>query len=577
MRTHIVLWAAIAAIPASAAISVSLDHTGPAHRGVGELIGWSAAVSGTNNPVFFRFRARIPGELEFRTIQDFGTESRIDWTFSEYEGPLDMEATAMDRVTGEQASAIVSVQLLSRAVGGAVVNATAHPLVKLYSAPACADAGRIRVQVSRDGQPAFATPWKDCSPWHSMNFLLAGMRASTAYRAVHEVERNGEIVRSGEGVEFVTGEASGQYIEHNSPDPLSGPQSILLSAPLFPNRPTATDAEGRLIWYYPGSVSLLTRTQNGKFWGLIQSPGSKAMQKIREFDLTGMTLRETNAERVNDHITPHGHTPISGFHHEVFELPDGRILALASAEHLTTGLQGDGEVNILSDVILVMDRDLNVIWHWDGFDYLDPRRKAILDEKCSIGACPPLFLTADANDWTHANSVQLTPDGHFLISVRHLDNLLKINYSNGSGDGVVLWEFGKDGHFQLEGGNADDWFSHQHDAQMLDERTLLLFDNSNTRYQTNRSATSRGQVFQLDETARTARLLLNVDLGVYSFALGSAQRLESGAYYFGIGWLLPDNLARGVEVDANGREVGTSTLSRPAYRSFRLRDLYTTP
>jgi hypothetical protein len=346
---------------------------------------------------------------------------------------------------------------------------------------------------------------------------------------------------------------------------------------LFPNRPTATDAEGHLIWYYPGNVSLLTRTQNGKFWGLIQSPGPRSMQRIREFDLTGMTLRETNAERVNDHITPHGHLPISGFHHEVRELPDGRILALASAEKIMNDVQGEGDVNILSDVIVVMDRDLNVIWHWDGFDHLDVRRRAILDEKCSIGACPPIYLAADANDWTHANSVQLTPDGHFLISVRHLDNLLKINYDYGAGDGRVLWEFGKEGHFKLEGGRDDDWFSHQHDAQMLDERTLLLFDNANVRYQTDRSVTSRGQVFELDEATRTARLILNADLGVYSFALGSAQRLESGNYFFGIGWVLPSNLATGLEVGGDGRTVQSSTLSRPAYRSFRLKDLYTTP
>jgi len=577
MKLHFLLWAALGVIPASAALSVTLERSGPGFRGVGQLIGWSANASGTEHPVFYRFRARIPGDSEFRTVQDFGVEKDLEWTFTEYEGPLEMEATAMDRVTGEQASAIASVSLISRAVGGAVVNPTAHPLVALYSVPPCADRGRIRVRVEREGEPVFATPWKECSPWHSMNFLLAGMRASTTYRAWHEVDRDGEIARSGAGVDFTTGEALGQYIEHTPGAAAGSGQSILLSAPLFPNRPTATDAEGRLIWYYPGNVSLLTRMQNGKFWGLIQSPGSKAMQKIREFDLTGMTLRETNAERVNDHITPHGHLPISGFHHEVRELPDGRILALASAEKIMTDVQGPGEVNILSDVIVVMDRDLNVIWHWDGFDHLDVRRRAILDEKCSIGACPPLFLTADANDWTHANSVQLTPDGHFLMSVRHLDNLLKINYDRGAGDGRVLWEFGKEGHFQLEGGNPDNWFSHQHDAQMLDERTLLLFDNANARYQADRSVASRGQVFQLDETARTARLVLNVDLGVYSFALGSAQRLESGSYYFGIGWILPDNLARGVEADADGRIVSASTISRPAYRSFRLTDLYTTP
>lgn len=568
------------AISAFGAVSVTIQ-AGPSVRHVGELIDWSAQVSGTPNPVFYRFRVRIPGSSEFRTIQDFGQEHEIAWTLAEFEGLVEMEVTARDRVTGQEAQSIATRTFESR-VGASesAVNATAHPLVMLYSARACSDGSRMRVQVEREGATVFTTPWKNCASGRSINFYLAGLRPTTRYRAFHQIESSGRVA-SDAAQEFSTGQASGEYIEHTADSPLRGDQSVLLSAPLFPNRPTATDAEGRLIWYYPAGVSLLTRPQGGKFWGLIQSPGSKALQKIREFDLTGMTLRETNAERINDQIVPLGHLPISGFHHEVRELPDGKILALASAEKITTGLQGDGdddaEVNLLSDVILVMDRDLNVLWHWDGFDHLDLRRRAILDEKCSIGACPPLYLTPNANDWTHANSVQLTPEGNFLVSLRHFDNLLKIDYANGAGSGGVIWEFGKDGHFQLENGDPDLWFSHQHDAQLLDENTILLFDNGNTRNSTDKAATSRGQVYHIDETARTARLTLNVDLGVYSFALGSAQRLASGSYHFGIGWILPDNTARSVEVTPDGQTVSSSTIARPAYRSFRLKDLYTAP
>ena len=45
----------------------------------------------------------------------------------------------------------------------------------------------------------------------------------------------------------------------------------------------------------------------------------------------------------------------------------------------------------------------------------------------------PEFANSAAWDWMHSNSVQFTPDGNLLLSVRHLDQLFKIDYATGSG------------------------------------------------------------------------------------------------------------------------------------------------
>ena len=216
-----------------------------------------------------------------------------------------------------------------------------------------------------------------------------------------------------------------------------------------------------------------------------------------------------------------GKRPIGAFHHEARALPGGKILVLASVEQMLTGVQGPDPVDVLGDMIIVLDSNLQVLWTWDTFDHLDVSRRAVLREVCP-GGCPPLYLAASANDWVHGNSVQLTPDGNLLYSARHQDWIIKIDYQNGAGTGDILWRLGKDGDFKIVSSELLPWFSHQHDPQFLtDNTTLMLYDNGNTRWVDDATAHSRGQVLQVDEQNRTVKLLLNADMGVYSFALGA--------------------------------------------------------
>jgi len=297
---------------------------------------------------------------------------------------------------------------------------------------------------------------------------------------------------------------------------------------------------------------------------------------LREFDLTGMTVRETNAGRVNEQLAALGRRPISSFHHEARRLPDGKVLVLAGVEQIVTDLQGPGPVDVVGDMIVVMDEDLQVVWAWDSFDHLDVSRKGTLDDICAPGVCPPLRLARTANDWIHGNSVAQTPDGHLLLSSRSQDWVIKIDYSNGEGGGDIIWRLGKDGDFRIDSTDNSPWFSHQHDPEfdMGDNTTLTLLDNGNTRRDRDPSARTRGQVIRLDERNRVATLVVNADLGQYSFALGSAQTLPNGNYHFNSGYQ-PDTSSLAVEVDRSGKRVFALQTRGPTYRSFRMRDLYT--
>jgi hypothetical protein len=412
----------------------------------------------------------------------------------------------------------------------------------------------------------------------SINFYLAGMQANTQY-SVQQTIDTGSAFQQGPTLTCGPGDARSDLAAQTVLQPPQGdlPSGILLQGTLFKNA-LATDLNGNLVWYYPGNVSFITRPQaGGYFFGIVQSKaGDQSRQILRAFDLVGMTVLETNAARVSEQLVAMGKRPISSFHHEARRLPDGKILVLAAVEQILTDVQGPGEVDVLGDMIVIMNSDLQVVWAWDTFDHLDVRRLATLGDVCGAGECSPFYLAAGASDWVHGNSVQQTPDGNLLYSSRSQDWVIKIDYNKGDGGGDVIWRLGKDGDFQFNSTDPYPWFSHQHDPQFVpgNDSTITLLDNGNVRNAADPSANSRGQVIQLDEQNRVANLILNADLGQYSFALGSANKLPNGNYHFNVGFL-NDATSIAIEVDASGKTVYALRAAAPDYRSFRMRDMYT--
>jgi arylsulfate sulfotransferase len=568
-----------AACPLAAELTASLQASVPSPVAVGTTITLEPHVTGAaeGSRLWYRYRERAPGG-RFRVVRDYGPVASLNWTAAEREGMYTIELSVRSLDTGEIVDTAADFEFQSRAMAGQpTVSATSHPLVYLYSAPPCPAGDRMRVQFSARGGTVESTNWKACTGGTSMNFYLAGLRGQTPYSASYVLESG---VSAPTAVSFTTDEPHTRLSE----------QAVLQGSRGNPNYPillqgslmapvVATDVVGNLIWYYPYDISQFTRfEEGGLFWGIDQPPSrDKATQVVRQWDLTGMTVRETNSARLSEQIVAMGGPEVGGVHHEAIRLPDGNIAVLAGVEQIMTDVQGPGTYNVLGDIIIVLNDDMQVVWFWNTFDHLDVRRKAILGLTCAAGGCATLFLTADANDWVHGNSITYTPDGNLLYSARHQDWVIKIHYANGTGSGDILWRLGKDGDFRYISDDPWPWFSHQHDAEFDtgDYSVLSIFDNGNTRFDFDKSAHSRGQLIRLDEAHRTATLLLNADLGAYAFALGSAQPLEGGTYHFDVGWVLENAHSRGVEVDAAGRTVYTLDSATPVYRSVRMRDMYT--
>lgn len=238
-------------------------------------------------------------------------------------------------------------------------------------------------------------------------------------------------------------------------------------------------------------------------------------------------------------------------------------------------------VDVLGDEIVVVDPTwTKVTWAWDAYDWLPVSRAAILGETVSAPHVP-LKLATTANDWLHGNSIYYDPsDGNLNFSVRSQDWVVKISYQNGTGDGHLVWTLGHGGTFTLNNPNGIPypWFSHQHDAELDNSGNIVLFDNGNTRYATDPSIHSRGQVWVLDTLTNTATLQLSYDMGVYSQAYGTAEQLPNGNYWFLAGdsqnAAVTHLFSRAVEVVPGLKGIGTPAFiinnALTTYRAPRL-------
>ena len=133
---------------------------------------------------------------------------------------------------------------------------------------------------------------------------------------------------------------------------------------------------------------------------------------------------------------------------------------------------------------------------WNAWEHLDPATDVI---------CP----LENRKEWTHANSLSLTPDGDFLISFRQTSTI-----------GIVDRETGD---FTWKWGPGD--ISHQHHPTMLDNGNILLFDNGAHRRGMNFS-----RVIEVDPKANEIAWEYQGDppLSFYSYNISSAERQPNG-------------------------------------------------
>jgi hypothetical protein len=505
-------------------------------------------------------------------VRDFSPNNTFTWAPMQ-EGTYDVRTTAKDGFAAtETTSAVVTDAVNSRLTGtDAVVTPTANPLVALYSAPPTS-AGAVRVDFRPVGDPNAAwvsTDTKGPVPGLSTNFLVAGMLPDTTYEMV-TVTGGG----SSSPLFFTTGALPAnltfpRFTVIQPPGPGSDPSQnmvfhMAVSGGTSTVKVLATDLMGNAEWYYDPVASGL---QSNFATSLV--PGGTVLllnginaNVVREVDLAGDTLRETNVNALNAQLAARGQHPISSISHDAQRLPDGKTAILGQTVR-TVDINGTPR-QYLGDMVIVLDESFQVAWAWDAFDYLDVNRGPIHED-----------TGHDPVDWTHANAVNWSPaDGNLVVSMRNQDWVIKIDYAGGTGDGHVIWRLGQDGDFAINSQDSYPWFSHQHNAHYIDDTTLALFDNGKTRGDDSGDYNSRGQVLALDEHNLTATPVLSAYLDNYSPVYGSAQRLPNGNFVFNSGSQGQPAVGQSIELLPDGTKTYVLQGSFPEYRSYRTGGLY---
>ncbi len=364
-------------------------------------------------------------------------------------------------------------------------------------------------------------------------------------------------------------------------------------------RPFATDLQGNVIWYYafpdaqPASLLYPIRLLPNGHLACMIAPASQiiatnpatpvpagSLVVLREFDLAGNTMQQLTMADLNTRMAAAGfNVQLQLFSHDFQVLPNGHWLIIANTVKSFTNLVGyPGNTDVTGDVVVDLDSNLNPVWYWNEFDHFDVNRH-------------PMSFP----DWTHTNAVTYSvDDGNFIVSIRHQNWIVKVDYQNGAGTGNVLWKLGEGGDFQLMNGvDPTDWFYAQHDAVFTGNSTagifnLALMDNGDDReFPAGVQCGGAGApaclyttvpVMQINERAMTASFLFHQILPstLYSSFAGNTEVLNNTDVEYDIN----GNSAPGASIfEVTQQPVPASVwqmniIGTYDYRAFRMPSLY---
>ena len=434
------------------------------------------------------------------------------------------------------ASAIVNV------VAPGQVTATANTQVASYTISPAA-AGNVSVQFGTSTNYGFTT-WTQPVPTGGgpVSLFVAGMKGNTLYHMRG-------VVQFADGAQYLDGDqtftteavpAAQLPVITATTTPGMTPQSGVELLDLVEGSNgvapmVVTDLSGDVLWSYnPGVAGIIPNPikllPNGHFlvnYTTGVADGSNSV--LQEVDLTGKVIWQMTATDLNKALavaTCAGcNITVIGTHHDFVMLPNGHLIVLASTQQDISG------TTVTGDVIIDLDQNHNPVWLWNEFDHLDINRR------------PYMFP-----DWTHTNAILYSPDdGNLIISIRHQNWVVKVDYANGAGAGDIIWHLGYQGDFTLVGGtDPTDWFYAQHGPSFTTTNTtgqfgMAVFDNGDDRFfpsgqvlctAPSASCYSTVPLLTLDETAMTATLNFHTVAPTYSFFGGNNAVLINGDIEF---------------------------------------------
>ncbi len=383
----------------------------------------------------------------------------------------------------------------------------------------------------------------------SIRIFVAGMRGNTLYHMRAVATYSDGTTETDTDHTFMTGAYPAlqtQITAATSPGQTPQPGIELINGLSAPAEITATDLSGNVIWAYipsppipaPSLIQAPNLLPNGDFLFVI-APGSSlailnpsaipvgALDEIREINLTGDTVQELTLAQLNLELSAANYNlTLLTLHHEITPLPNGHVLVVGNTIKNVVLTGQTTPTQVLGDVVIDLDQNMKPVWVWNEFDHLDVNRH------------PWNFP-----DWTHTNAVIYSKDdGNILVSIRHQNWVVKVDYNNGAGTGNIIWRLGEGGDFTLQGGvDPTDWFYAQHGPAFTTANTtgifgLTLMDNGDDRMYPGGTTQTCGvngapacystiPVFQINESTMTAALTFHQILppALYSVFGGNSE------------------------------------------------------
>jgi hypothetical protein len=327
--------------------------------------------------------------------------------------------------------------------------------------------------------------------------------------------------------------------------------------------PMILDNNGQVVWFHPldthGVSDFRVQRYRGKpvlTWWRGQAPMGVGTGRYVVYDDTYHQIAQVRAGHgyagdIHDFVITRRNTALFPIYHQL-------RMDLSSVGGPKDGRIFDGifqEVNIKTGRVLFE-------WHsWPAVGLKESYAPAPKPPKAGKKA-PPY-------DYFHINSVELEPDGNYLISARNTHALYEIDGKTGK----ILWRLGgKKSDFKMGPGTNFEW---QHDARRHPNGTITIFDNGAAPPV---EKFTRILVLRADQTAKRATLVRSYRHPkrlLVPFE-GNAQFLPDGHVF--VGW---GAVPYATEFDAAGKVVldlsfgkGQARITKPnqdadSYRSYR--------
>ncbi|MFY9751168.1 MAG: aryl-sulfate sulfotransferase [Candidatus Acidiferrales bacterium] len=499
-----------------------------------------------------QFQATLPGAAQTYIWSVNGiqggssTLGTIDGS-GDYTAPSGTQSIALTVTATSSSTSSSSVSAKVFVVAPGVVTPTQNPQVALYTIMPPASAN-VSVRFGLSTAYGLST-WTQgtSSSGGPVSIFVAGMVPNTVYHMEATVQFGGGVIFADSDHVFTTGTPLASTLPTltaaTTPGttPQSGVELLDLGNSAGKVDTVVTDLSGNVLWTYdPGAAvpsgdgpNPIKMLPNGHFLINYSNGGADGSTSIlQEVDLTGKVDWQMTAAQLNQALaaaTCAGcNITVIGTHHDFAILPNDHLIVIAATQQVVSG------TTVTGDVLIDLDQNHHPVWLWNEFDHLDINRH------------PYMYP-----DWTHTNAVIFSADdGNLIISIRHQNWLVKIDYNNGQGSGDILWHLGYQGDFTLlnADGSTDsdptDWFYAEHGPSFATTNTtgnfsLVLFDNGDDRGVSilpggtcgvagQPACYSTVPILQLDESAMTATLAFNPKTPDYSLFGGNAEALENG-------------------------------------------------